>query len=194
MQERGRGVLTISDDVVREAWNEVPHSPGEEPLAGGIFAIARAIGLDIQRQGQPGGAHDAEEREVMEMAGDGALGIPDGVAQPTESLLAATLPRAVNGKANEATGLKRLVALGAAHDLDQRATSGRRVEPFGEVGERIVAEVAGQGQRPPGRRVHQRLNGVEGPLPEHLANELGPEQIWRAAMRGWIRPSPGCWR
>ena len=173
MEEGGRGVLAVANDVVGKAPTEVPDGALEYPLAGGLLTVAGAVGFDVQRQRQPG-ADDTEERQVMAVADNGARGVADRMAQRAVGLLAPPRAGAVQGQPDEAAAFKRFVALRAAHDLHECLPRRRGVEPFGEVGEGIVAESAAHAQRPASRRADQRLNGMEGPRPEHLPHELGP--------------------
>ena len=60
------------------------------------------------------------------------------------------------------SSVEGLVALGLMDRGDRRLSGDRRVEPFGEITEGVVAEAPGNLQGPPGARANQGFNRREG--------------------------------
>jgi len=146
VQEGGGGILAIDHQIVRKAPPEGAHRPAQEALPGGILAVARSVGFDIQWQRETG-AHHADRSEVVPVAGDLLVGIAERAAQRTTLMPAAPGGGPVDGETDEAGVFKRLVALGPAHRRHQRGSGGGWVQPFGEVTEGIVAKTPAEAQR-----------------------------------------------
>src|SRR3989442_7559084 len=113
---------------------------------------------------------------MMVVPNDLVLTVSDGMAQGASSLAAASRTRAVQGQADPPRLLEDLVPLRSPHTSGECLTGDRRIEPLGKIGQGVVAEQVchRQGAACPG--VDEALDGVKGPLPDHFADDQGPEQ------------------
>jgi hypothetical protein len=103
-------------------------------------------------------------------------GVPDRPTQRAALGRTSADGGAIQRQPDEAGVLEGFVALGPADGLDERLTRLGRVAMLREVSEGIVPEAVPDAEGPAGRGPGQRLDGMEGPLPQHLADELRPEE------------------
>ena len=97
-----------------------------------------------------------------------------GTAQLTELFAGSSGARSIQGQSDEAAVVEGLVALGLTHGGDRRLPRHRRVEPLGEVTERIVAEAPGNIQGAAGLGTDQRFNPGEGRAAQHTYPSTKP--------------------
>jgi hypothetical protein len=96
---------------------------------------------------------------------------------------------AIQGQPDEAAVVEGFVALGLAHGGDRRPPRHLRVEPRGEIAERVVAEARGNIQGAARER-------TSASMPAKAARRsntpmIKPQSRAVAGMRPWVRPSPG---
>ena len=175
VQEGSTGEFPIGHHVVGKAPTGVFDGAAQEPAGGAVLAIPGAVGFDIQRQHQAG-AHHAEHDQPVVITLDLVFLVPVGTAEITNFLARPSGAGAIQGQPDEAAVVEGLVALGLTHGGDRRPPRHRRVEPRGEIAERVIAEARGNLQGAAGARTHQRFNARKGRAAEQHSHDQTPEQ------------------
>ena len=174
VQKGGGGILPIGDDVIGKTWTQVSEGTAEKSPTGLILAIARAVGFDVQGQGQAG-AHHTDHDQLMMVTEDLSFRVPYGTAEITTLFPRSSGAGPVQGQPEEAAVLEGFVALGLMNGGDRRLTGHRRVEPLREVSQGIIAEAAGDSQGA-GPRIHQGFNAGKGGTAQQHPHEQSPQQ------------------
>jgi hypothetical protein len=138
--------------------------------------------LDVERQRQPR-SDESDQAEVVRVTADLVAGVVAWPTQRAALFLAAAGSRSIDGQSDEAGVVEGLVALGLSQECDRGEAGRLRVEPLREVAERVVAEGTGQPGITPARAAGQSLDGMVGSLPQHVADQVGPEQDARGDLR-----------
>ncbi len=175
MEEGSAGEFPIGDDIIGEAATGVPDGAAQEPAGGVVLAIPGAVRFDIQGQGQAGSHHTDEDQPVV-VAEDFPLLIPVRTAEVTNLFAGSSSAGSIQGQADEAAVVEGLVALGLTHGGDGRPPGHRRVEPLGEIAQRIIAEALGNVQGAASLRTHQRFNPGEGRAAQQHPHQQSPQQ------------------
>ena len=112
----------------------------------------------------------------MVVTEDLALFIPVGTAQLTNLFAGSSGAAPIQSQTDETAVVEGLVALGLTHGGDRRPPRHRRVEPRGEVAERIIAKALGNVEGAAGLGTNQRFNPGEGRTAQPRAHQQCPQQ------------------
>jgi hypothetical protein len=83
---------------------------------------------------------------------------------------------AVDRQPDPAAIIEGLVPLRSAEDCDERLPRDTRIQPFGEIAQRVVSKRSADREISSCRGAHQGFDGVKTVLAQDLADQQGPEQ------------------
>ena len=139
VQKGSRSIPAVDHQVVGKASAQLAPGSGEQALAGGILAVARAVGFGVEGKRQAG-SDDADADHLVGVTDHFFLGVVLRTAKLATSVNAVSGGGAIDGQANEPRILEGFVALGAMKHTDQSGARNGRVQTFGEVAQRIIAK------------------------------------------------------